>query len=295
MGGGGYSSYSRSIREEERGYKSKSTHEIFTQRSINNAMNPCGITLRESCDSAEHPESLAIIIALDVTGSMGSVPHFLVKEGLPKIMTSIIQAGIAHPQVLFLAIGDHEYDSSPLQVGQFESSDELLDKWLTDVFLEGGGGSNYGESYSLAHFFAGNYTSIDCFKNRGQKGILFTIGDEPTLRDYPASSLKKIMGDGQYSSMSSAALLEQAQKTWDCYHIHVKSTGAGGRQTTIDGWKQLMGDNCIIAERREDVASAISQTIVSAVKPTNTQTQSQTQGVKINQEVTPIDPEMNLL
>jgi len=56
-----------------------------------------------------------------------------------------------------------------------------------------------------------------------------------------------------------------------------------------------MGDNCIIAERREDVASAISQTIVSAVKPTNTQTQSQTQGVKINQEVTPIDPEMNLL
>ena len=35
-------------------------------------------------------DMIAIVIALDVTGSMGSIPHFLVKEGLPNIMKRII-------------------------------------------------------------------------------------------------------------------------------------------------------------------------------------------------------------
>ena len=69
-------------------------------------------------------------------------------------MDKIIQSGIKDPQVLFLAIGDHECDTSPLQVGQFESSDELLEHWLTHVWLEGGGGGNRGESYALAWHFA---------------------------------------------------------------------------------------------------------------------------------------------
>lgn len=38
--------------------------------------------IRECRDSEEHPESLPIIIALDVTGSMGMVPHSLITGGL---------------------------------------------------------------------------------------------------------------------------------------------------------------------------------------------------------------------
>ena len=48
------------------------------------------------------------ILALDVTGSMGSIPHYLVKDGLPNIMDGLIKKGIADPQVLFMGIGDHE-------------------------------------------------------------------------------------------------------------------------------------------------------------------------------------------
>ena len=168
MGGGTYSSTTRHERAVTSGYYSKPKEEIFKQREINNAMNPYGISIRESRDSVEHPNSLAIILALDVTGSMGSIPHHLVKDGLPDIMQGIIDKGLKDPQLLFLAIGDHECgDKAPLQVGQFESSDELLDKWLTDVFLEGGGGSNEGESYLLAWYFASLHTSIDCLEKRG--------------------------------------------------------------------------------------------------------------------------------
>ena len=75
MGSGSYDYSSRSLRAQSAGYNTKSTHEIFESRSINVAMSPLGIDIRESRDSAEHPNSYPIIIALDVTGSMGSIPH----------------------------------------------------------------------------------------------------------------------------------------------------------------------------------------------------------------------------
>jgi hypothetical protein len=273
MGGGTYSSTARDARLDSLGvdYTSMSTAEAFTQREINNAMNPHGIKVRESRDSEEHPNSLAIILGLDVTGSMGSVPHFLVKEGLPNIMESIIEKGEPDPQILFLGIGDHECDSSPLQVGQFESSDELLDKWLTDVYLEGGGGGNYGESYLLAWYFAAYHTVIDCYEKRGKKGFLFTVGDEPCLKKISKGSVKGIMGDGQYDNFSASVLYDKAREKYNVYHIHVKETGAGSRQETIDGWKQLLSDNLLVVEHHDDIADIISNTVLENGSKVNSQ------------------------
>lgn len=270
MGAGEYSVTTRSARSDTLGYRTKSASEIFKQRNINNAMNPHGVMLRESRDSAEHPESVPIIVALDVTGSMGTVPHHLVKEGLPHMMETIIQAGVQHPQVLFLAIGDHECDRAPLQVGQFESSDELLDKWLTDVWLESGGGGNSGESYLLAWYFAGHRTEHDAFVKRGKKGFLFTIGDEPTLKNIPKSVIQGIMGDGQYENFSAEKLLEKARETYHVFHMHIRETASGSRQQVIDGWRQIMQDDLFIVGRHEELPGMIAQIVVS---------RSQTSGV----------------
>jgi hypothetical protein len=265
MGSGSYDVHTRGIRSKALGYDSLASTKIFKSRKINNAMNPSGIKVRESRDSAEHPNSVAIIVALDVTGSMGQVPHELVKHGLPTMMGNIIQAGEPDPQVLFLGIGDHECDDSPLQVGQFESSDEKLDQWLTDIFLEGGGGGNAGESYLLAWYFAANHTSIDCFEKRQRKGLLFTIGDEPTLRKLPKGSVKQIMGDeGQYGDYTASELLAKAQEKYEVFHVHIKQTGAGQRQETIDGWKQLLADNLLIANKHEDVAMIIANQVMKS-------------------------------
>jgi hypothetical protein len=264
MGGGSYSVSARTERATSLGYFTKSVHETFSQKSINNAMNPFGVKLRESRDSTEHPASLAIVLALDVTGSMGTVPHNLVKNGLPTMVDRIIKAGIQHPQILFLGIGDHECDQSPLQVGQFESSDKLLDKWLTDIYLEGGGGGNAGESYLLAWYFAGYRTATDCFEKRQQKGFLFTIGDEPTLREIPKSVIEKIMGDGQYENFSAAALLDKARELYNVYHILIRETSAGSRNQTLDGWKQLMGDNLIIAQHHDQVPELIAEKVIQS-------------------------------
>lgn len=141
MGGGSYSYYNASMRSHSLRSSSVSREEIFRNRCMNEEMDIKGKT-RESCDSEEHPESFPVIIALDVTGSMGMVPEKLVKEGFPEIMKKLMDEGIDNPQVCFVGIGDFTCDNAPIQVGQFESSDELTEKWLTSLFLEGGGGGN---------------------------------------------------------------------------------------------------------------------------------------------------------
>lgn len=265
MGYGGYDIGSRKSRAIDSGFYTSSVKDIFSSRSINNAMSPQNAKKRESCDSDEHPDSVAIVIALDLTGSMGSVPHNLVKDGLPNIVGNIQQKGIKHPQILFLGIGDHECDRAPLQVGQFESSDELMDKWLTSVYLEGGGGGNTGESYFLAWYFSAFHTVTDCFKKRGQKGFLFTIGDEPTLNGINKADIKWIMGDGQYSDYTAKSLLAEAQKTYNVYHIHVSETRAGQYQDTVTGWKSLIGNNLIISKRHTDISGLISDKIIEVM------------------------------
>ena len=271
MGSGYYSYESRSLRATLEGYDTKSADQIFSKR-FDSEMNPKGVILRESRDSNDHPNSIPIIIALDVTGSMRDVPHYLIKSGLPLIMTKIIKSGILDPQILFLAVGDHECgDKAPLQVGQFESSDELLDKWLEKVYLEGGGGGNEGESYGLAHYFAGFHTKTDSFEKRNQKGFLFTIGDEPNLKNYSSTDLKRIMGDGQYGNYSDSQLIEKAKETYHVYHLHVTETGAGSIPSTIKKWRNLLEENVIIVESKSDVADKIAD-IVTRFKFNSTST-----------------------
>ncbi len=270
MGGGSYVTMNRLCRATERGYHTKSAREIFSEKSMNNAMNPNGLDIRESRDSIEHPNSLAIVLGLDVTGSMGSIPHYLVKDGLPNIMDSIIKNGIKDPQLLFLGIGDHIHDRSPLQCGEFESSDELLDHWLTTVYLEGGGGPNLGESYHLAWYLAANHTSIDCFEKRKQKGFLFTIGDEPVLRVITEHSIKKIMGKGQHSQHTELELLDKAREKYNVYHLHLCQGINGNRQDVIVGWRQLMGDNLIIIDKKEQVSDIITSIVTSQTEVSHT-------------------------
>jgi len=251
-----------------KGYAQKNINEVFRQRQIESRMNPFNVLLRESRDSSEHPESLAIVIALDVTGSMGTVPHHLVQEGLPHIMKKLIENGVPHPQVLFTAVGDHHCDGAPFQVGQFESSDELLDQWLTSVYLEGGGGGNGGESYPLAWYFAGQRTAVDCMEKRQQKGFMFTIGDENYHDDYHGDHMKAMFGDqSEYPHNTTASqLLAKAQEKYNCYHIHIGETSSGHDITAVNRWRELMGPNLLVAERYTQVAEQIAEAILRTYK-----------------------------
>lgn len=267
MGGGHYNSDARAVRAVTLGYFSKSSDEIFTQSKehrIHESMEPSKALLRESRDSETHPNSVPIIIGLDTTGSMGSIPAHLVKDGLPKMVGNIIQKGVPDPAILFLGIGDHECDRAPLQVGQFESGDEELDLWLTRTWLEGRGGGNSGESYLLAWYFAAKHTITDSFDKRGQKGFLFTIGDEPCLKSLPKRAVGELMGVDTEVNYTDVQLLELAQEQYEVFHLHVMQ-GSSGRRS-LGYWQNLLGQHCIVVADYEKVGDIIADTVTSHVK-----------------------------
>ncbi|QNK78507.1 hypothetical protein H7F37_05375 [Winogradskyella sp. PAMC22761] len=284
MGGGRFSNDAYKRLRKMKDYGNKSREEIFTSRHIDPEMDPTKAVVRESRDSEEHPETVSIIVALDVTGSMGFVPEHIVKEALPDLIGSLMEAGIEDPQVLFLGIGDFIYDSAPLQVGQFESSAELLDRWLTRVYLEGGGGGNNQEGYNLAHLFAARHTAIDCWEKRQQKGFLFTIGDEPVFPTIPAEIIKRYTCTNEAETITTEAIITEAQEKYNVFHMHLEHNEWSKQDSRKGNWKALLGENFIEVPDFKTVAKRIAEVVIQNHKPysatINTNTSSDTTEVE---------------
>lgn len=264
MGYTDYDSRSRSTRAFSSGYYTKSEKEIFTQSTEKKAhpdMIPNGIKFRECRDSEAHPFTVPIQFYLDVTGSMGMIPNEMIKDGLPTLMSTLIQNGVKDASLMFGGIGDHEYDRAPLQIGQFESGDAELDLWLTRTWLEKGGGGNAGESYLLGWYFASNHILTDAWEKRKTKGFVFTIGDEPCLKNLPLSAVKGIMGDtvvGQ-GNYTMEELLLQAQKTNHVFHIFIEH----GNRIVNEAWEQMLGQNLIILRDHTLVSKTIADIVLA--------------------------------
>ena len=153
---------------------------------VHQTLDPSGLQTRESRDNAEHPASTAIIISLDVTGSMGKVVRGI-HANLPQLHELLLGHGYVNdPQICFAAVGDATCDQVPLQVGQFES-DNRMDENLENMILEGGGGGQVTESYELMLYLAARHTATDCWEKRKHKGYLFIIGDEKAYANVSAS------------------------------------------------------------------------------------------------------------
>lgn len=265
MGSGSYSFAAYSALSTDRGYATKSADAVFTNhtlsaksdiklsnvnaRNYNTQVKPEMINtgVRESRDSNEHPETTPIIIALDVTGSMRRTPHEMIKDNFPKLMDALMQLGVKDPQLLFMAVGDHEYDRYPIQVGQFESDTEKIVNSLEEFVLEGGGGGN-----------SGYHTETDSWFKRHKKGYLSTIGDEPNLHGISGRALEDFLGY-QYPAnpISEEEAVKKAQEQYNVYHIHVTNGSYGTR--IAPGWKNLLGQNVLTCDSHNVIAEAIKQ------------------------------------
>lgn len=268
MGFTAYCSDTRALRATAMSYASAPVDQIFTQqreRKVHETMRSQDIKFRECRDSDAHPNTVPIILALDVTGSMGEIPRQLIAEGLPTLMSKVIQAGAPDASLLFLAIGDHECDRFPVQAAQFESGDEELDMWLTRTYLESGGGGNRGESYPLAWEFAASRVHTDAWDKRKEKGFIITIGDEPFLNSFPQSAFKEIYGVNaqRQASATAASLYEEACERFNVFHI---SLTHGGRRGVDPAWTQLLGDNHKIIADHNEVPNLIASLVVSTLE-----------------------------
>lgn len=227
--------------------------------AVHNKLDPKGV-LRESRDSTAHPDSNAIMVWFDVTGSMAGVPRIL-QANLPKLHGLLTRKGyITDPQVLFGAIGDATSDKVPLQVGQFESGNEMEDD-LANIFLEGNGGGQTAETYELAMYFSMHKTALDCFEKRGRKGYLFMIGDEKSYPMVKSAHVASLLGDTLEADIPTETMVKRLQEKFHCYFIIPKMTSYFSEPWLKAHWTGLFGQNVLYLDDPAGICECIALAI----------------------------------
>lgn len=249
----------------------RSTEQIFKNRSVPDELNPTKFTgKRESRDSVSNPQSNAIIIGCDITGSMSFIADNLVRQGIGTTFEEILKRAADHtqrmisdPHLMVLGLGDAEYDNGPIQATQFEADIRIAEQ-LQQIWIEHGGGGNDVESYDMAWYLAAVKTSIDCWEKRSRKGYLFTIGDECAPKILTKNQIIRFFGDGVQDDLPSKQALEAAQRTYHVYHLIV-TEGSFARRALPQvkaSWREMLGQNAILLPDYTKLA----ETIVSIIQ-----------------------------
>ena len=215
-----FASYSASVGKTYDIDTGRVSGQEFKSRRIDESLDPTKFKVRECVNSDEHPNTIPVILALDVTGSMGSACQETA-EALGVIITNLYKN---HKDIEFcvMGIGDLAYDSAPIQMSQYES-DVRIAEALDKIYMEGGGGGNGYESYTAAWYMGLKRTKLDCFDKQQRKGIIITMGDEPLNPYLPKRGLNDSANATEESDVETDKLYEQATKKFDIFHIAVDS------------------------------------------------------------------------
>jgi hypothetical protein len=219
-------------------------------------LNTLGIKTRECFDSPEHPLTVPVVVAFDETGSMGHGP-VIIQSKLAQLKGLTLRAGLSDAQLCFGAYGDAEcYEVAPCQIGQFESGLEM-EEWLNNLYLEGAGGANGGETAALLLYFLANYSNLDSLNKRGKKGYIFLTGDEislPVTRDM----VKRYIGDDIQADLSVEEVVRQCSESYEIFFFLVM-TGAARAQGSRKFWSDLLGtDHVVEVENLDNIAELIA-------------------------------------
>jgi len=232
--------------------------EVFTSRGLDPMLDLRQKPYRECLWVAPYEEARPVKIDLDETGSMSTIPHFLVTDahyGLPGMVKGLYPF-LRHPQIGICGIGDarqSHHELAPLQMGHFEGEGHKMDQWLTKIYLEGGGGGNLGESYELGFFVGARLVRADAFSH-GLKGFHFTVADEPIFDDVRAMDVLRLTGIHLPEDIATKDILRELTANWHAFMI---APDPGRFHQVENNWRRYFGDNAIAAPRHEDIAVVI--------------------------------------
>jgi hypothetical protein len=241
-----------------------------TKAGVHKTLNPKGVGMRESRDSAGH-DKVPIAIFLDTTGSMQTVPR-IIQAALPKLMGGFLNDKASgkkylgdkgYPDIMIGAVDDYDAMGGEgcLQVGQFESGMEIDDN-LTNLWITDNGGGTYEESYQLAAYFLANHTVHDHWEKRKKKGYAFFIGDEHAYPILKAKEVAEIIGDKMQADVPSAKVLQHLSQRYHVFFIIPNMTNHYGDEGLYKYWVKLLGQQRVF---KLDDPEKICELIVAAV------------------------------
>ena len=242
---------------------SNNLRDYYRQTCIHNDLIPYNV-VRECVDYDEHPNTIPVILALDVTGSMSSACT-RTAQALNHIMTNLYEI-YNDIEILVAGIGDLECDRAPVQVSQFEV-DVKIAEHLDKIYMEHGGGGNGYESYSAVWYFGLRHTKLDCWK-RGKKGIIITMGDEPLNPVLHKNQVNAVFGDTVEADIKTEDLYKMAIEKFDIYHIAVDDNDDmyGFYKWQIDNsFKPIIGERSLKVSTIEQLPMTIVNCIEDSI------------------------------
>lgn len=220
---------------------------------------------REARDSDEHPESTPIVIGFDVTGSMGENPKILLKS-LKGLLGMLVRKDVvSDPQIAIAAYGDTHCDRVPLQLSQFES-DNRIDDNLDNVFIEGGGGGNSGETSTALAWFVARHVVTDAWEKRRKKGYFFLVGDESAL-SVTQGQADKFMGEHTQHDITPELAFGLVKEKWDTYFLLIDNYAAKWQESQKK-YEKLLGKEHVLVLQDANAAPAIIASVIGTREET---------------------------
>lgn len=260
-----YCAYSTSLGRDYDYSTGRVNGQTFVSRRIDESLDPQKFSIRECANSDEHPNTIPVILALDVTGSMGEACSETA-AALGVIMTNLYKK-FKDIEFCVMGIGDLAYDSAPIQMSQFES-DVRIAEALDKIYMEHGGGGNSYESYTAAWYMGLKHTKLDCFDKQGRKGIIITMGDEPLNPYLPFNTLNKSISATEQANVETPELYRKASEKFDIFHIAVDSPRDCYRGYAKDierSFGQVLGNRLKVA-KIDELAKTIEDCIAESIE-----------------------------
>ena len=238
--------------------------QTYTAHKMDQSLDPRYFEVRECANSDEHPNTIPVILALDVTGSMGEACNETA-AALGVIITNLYDK-IKDVEFCVMGIGDLAYDDAPVQMSQFESDIRIAEA-LDKIYLEKGGGGNRYESYTAAWYMGLKRTKLDCYDKQGRKGIIITMGDEPLNPYLPVRALNSATNAKEQVNVETPTLYHEAKEKFDIFHIAVdspKDCYSSYKEDIEKSFGQLLGPNLKVATIN-NLAQVIEECIMTSV------------------------------
>lgn len=216
---------------------------------------PAGIL--ESRDSAEHPQSNAVMVCFDVTGS--NIKNAIkAQKKLPNLM-ELLTKYLPDPQVAVAANDDFNYvGRNCIQISDYES-DIRIDEHIRNVWLVGQGGGNSGESYDLLMYAAARKTALDCFERRNRKGYFFMYADEPIFNQVDRHQVKEVFNDDIPTDIPIAAMIQELGEHYYPFVFWPSNSPLTGSR---DQYVQLFGEDAVFTLQHPDLICELIGSIV---------------------------------
>lgn len=214
------------------------------------------------------PESLVseaenpVVIAFDVTGSMGTWPATMFGK-MGYFFNELREYLGEDSEVSFCAIGDGpKHDQYPLQVKPFARDKTALDH-LNAMIREGGGGGGGEESYDLAALYYSK--KCEC-PDAIRKPIFIFVGDEGVYETVDRVVAENVCHITLKSVVQSSSVFETLKEKFNVYIIRKPYGGTEENPSADevhirDQWRKLLGADHVLSladpERVVDVIYGI--------------------------------------